>query len=132
MGTVPSFALWRDATCFLSLSMISWGQLYVTERFCDFLLRHNLLIKLQPWLTFLWTTFCPFFLKNNSYYNLFFSYDKLLIFLYFRVCPSRIKRIGWLLIGLNQSSSSNVAQIYFLSIKTGFMILMWKWVWFII
>ena len=43
----------------LRLSMISWGQFYVTERFCDLLIRHNLLIKLQPWLTFLWTTFCP-------------------------------------------------------------------------
>ena len=37
----------------LRLSMILWGQFYVTERFCDFLKRHNLLIKLQPWLTFL-------------------------------------------------------------------------------
>ena len=52
-GTVPSFALW------LRLSMISWGQFYVMERFCDFLKRDNLLIKLQPWLTFLETNFCP-------------------------------------------------------------------------
>ena len=44
---------------FLRLSMISWGPFYVTERFCDFLKRHNLLIKLQPWLTFLWKTFYP-------------------------------------------------------------------------
>ena len=28
-------------------------------RFCK---RHNLLIKLQPWLTFLWTTFSPCFI----------------------------------------------------------------------
>ena len=41
---------------FLKLSMISWGQFYVTERFCDFFKRHNLLIKLQPWLMLLWTT----------------------------------------------------------------------------
>ena len=89
-GDGSLFCALTKRKCFLRLSMISWGQFYVTERFCDFLLLHNLLIKLQPWLTFLWTTFCPFFLKNNSYYNLFFSYDKLLIFLYFRVCPSRI------------------------------------------
>ena len=49
---------------FLRLSMISLGQFYVTERFCNFLKRHNLLIKLQPWLTFLWTTFCPCFLYS--------------------------------------------------------------------
>ena len=41
---------------FLRLSMISWGQFHVMERFCDFL---NITIKLQPWLTFLWTTYCP-------------------------------------------------------------------------
>ena len=44
---------------FLKLSMISWGQFYVMKRFCDFFKRHNLLIKIQKWLTFLWTTFCP-------------------------------------------------------------------------
>ena len=48
---------------FLRLSIILWGQFYVTERFCNFLKRHNLLIKLQPWLTFLWTTFCPCFIS---------------------------------------------------------------------
>ena len=52
---------------FWRLSMISWGQFYVTEMFCDFLLRHNLLIKLQPWLTFLWTTFCPCFNLKPKY-----------------------------------------------------------------
>ena len=55
-GTVPSFKF------FLRLCMMSWGHFYVTERFCDFLKRHNLLIKIQPCLTFLWTTFCPYFL----------------------------------------------------------------------
>ena len=44
---------------FLRLSMISWGQFNVMERFCDFLKRNNLLIKLKHWLSFLWTTFCP-------------------------------------------------------------------------
>ena len=33
-----------------------------------YLKRHNLLIKLQPWFTFLWTTFCPCFQKGQLYY----------------------------------------------------------------
>ena len=52
----------------LRLSIISWGQFYVTERFWDFLKRNNLLIKIQPWLTFLWTTFCPCFILSLSHY----------------------------------------------------------------
>ena len=48
----------------LRLNMNSWGQFYVTERFYDFLKLHNLLIKLQPWLMFLWTTFCPCLLQK--------------------------------------------------------------------
>ena len=46
---------------FLRLSMTSWGQFYVMERFCDVLKGHKLSIKLQPWLTFFWKSFCPCF-----------------------------------------------------------------------
>ena len=55
------FPLLRFDETQIFLKMISWGKFYVTERFCDFLKRLNLLIKLQLWLTFLWTTFCPCF-----------------------------------------------------------------------
>ena len=46
---------------FFRLSMISWGQFYVTERYCDFLKRLNLLIKILPWLTF----FLSLFISTN-------------------------------------------------------------------
>ena len=46
--------------CALKRRKFSWGQFYVMERICEFLKRHNFLIKLQPWRTFLWTSFCPY------------------------------------------------------------------------
>ena len=73
---------------FLRLIMISWGQFYVTERFCDFLKRHNLLVKLQPWLTFLWTTFCRCFSNILIYWiifgigSLFTSFNNCYLYIY--------------------------------------------------
>ena len=73
------FSALKRRKFFLRLSMISWGQFYVTEEICEFLKRHNLLIKLQPWVTFLWTTFCPCLLLQLACNTNSQSYDWLVI-----------------------------------------------------
>ena len=73
-------------TFFLRLSMISWGQFYVTERFCSFLKTSQSFDQIQPWLMFLWTTFCPCF--SYLFINYVCIFYLLIIWIYYCIPES--------------------------------------------